>query len=179
MNFRAFIGTLVGALSFSVAPVAARTGSFEDHVHLYNTIQSVGVTVLINEPKYCDGRIDGSYSSRDRILNICQDNATYMNSEVDWTANDLDTLRHEAHHLVQDCYLGTLGDSQLAPIHGSDAATLKFIGGAIGESHARSLMNNPAYQGRPQVHMIEMEAFAVAAVIDARTIAEKMEQLCR
>ena len=120
MNIRAFVGTLVGAFSFTVAPVAAtNTGSFDDHVHLYNTLESVGVTVLINEPKYCDGRIDGSYSSRDRILNVCQDNATYMNREVDWTANDLDTLRHEAHHVIQDCYLGTLGDSQLAPIHGS------------------------------------------------------------
>ena len=32
---------------------------------------------------------------------------------VQWTENDLDTLRHEAMHVLQDCSAGRVGDGLL------------------------------------------------------------------
>ena len=38
---------------------------------------------------------------------ICQDDRIETSDqEVEWTENDYDTLRHEAHHVVQDCMKG-------------------------------------------------------------------------
>ena len=166
----------------AAAPVAAGTrpdNSFDDHIRLYNTIHSYGVTVKINDYSECNKGIDGSYWSRERVLHVCQDNARPGEREIDWTANDLDTLRHEAHHMIQDCALGSLGDRALAPLFGSEPQVMEFVRATLGEERARNIMNNDAYRGRPHVHLKEMEAFAAAYAIPASQITDKMVEVCR
>ena len=163
---------------FSATPVMA-TGTFEEHKRLYNTIHSYGVTVKINDPRLCASGNNGSYHSRDRVLSICQDNKRGT-QEIDWTPNDLDTLRHEAQHMIQDCYRGRLGDSQLAPIFGSYQDTHEFITDTLGQAEANRLMNLPAYKDASDHRKyVELEAFAVAAVISPNDIVSKMNELCR
>ena len=177
MNIKGFATALLVSL-IGMPALATELGSFEDHKRLYDTIHSYGVKVLINSREHCSSNaVDGLYDSRGRVLVICQDNARGTR-EVDWTANDYDTLRHEAHHMIQDCAHGQLADSYLAPLFGDEQSTLEFIHDAIGESYARQLMNNSAYVGREYVHLTEMEAFATAAVINANTIADKMDEMC-
>ena len=175
--------TVIATAAAALAPVsvAKATGTFDEHTNLYNTIQSVCVRVQINPPQHCKG-VDGLYMSHQRLLVICQDYVkdTPANQEVDWTANDLDTLRHEAHHLLQDCALGRLGDGQLATWHRTPALTYQFIAESIGERQARDFMDQPAYEGHnEQRQLIEMEAFATAAVISPNEIASAILKVCR
>ena len=169
---------LTAALAFT--PTAGlTTGNFAEHKRLYDTIHSVGVRVVINHPRYCTGSVDGSYHSRERILSICQDNASYDNAEVDWSANDYDTLRHESHHLIQDCVRGGLGDSQLGLLFGSMNDAEEFVKTVYTPQQMRTLMGSPSYSGNNAFRqMIELEAFATASVISATDITDKMLEVC-
>ena len=71
---------------------------------------------MINHPEDCNGRIDGVYDSIRGYITICQDQGTKAFKMVGWTDNDLDTLRHEAQHVVQDCIGNRLGDGYLSPL---------------------------------------------------------------
>ena len=181
MNIKAALLAIISTFTVGAMPAAARpnTGSFDDHLHLYRTIQSHGVTVHINNPKYCNGQIDGSYISTRRVLNVCQDRARPGQSETDWTANDLDTLRHEAHHMIQDCAGAGVANGHLVHLFSNRQELLSFLDSVYSRSEQRSLMGNTSYQGHNRERqLIELEAFATATVIDARTIADKMNQVC-
>ena len=92
------------------------------------------------------------------------------------TANDYDTLRH-AQHFIQDCVLGGNHDGQLNTIHklnSNSSLMLPLVSMLLWS------LQSPAYahlddHGR----MIEAEAFAVAAAIDADDIANKVNEICR
>ena len=156
------------------------TGDFDSHLELYQTIHSYGVKVYINHPEYCDGRVDGSYISTLRILNVCQDNARPGGQEVTWTENDLDTLRHEAHHMVQDCAGGGHANGHLVHLFSNRPQLLNFIENVLGEEEAKRLMTSDSYQGHNRERqLIELEAFATAAVISASDITDKMNEVCR
>ena len=171
---------LTAAITTLTPTAGLTTGNFQEHKRLYDTINSVGVRVVINNPKYCTGTIDGSYHSRERILSICQDNATWMNQEVDWTANDYDTLRHEAHHLVQDCVQGGLGDSQLGLLFGTMKDSREFVAEVYTPQQMRNLMGVDSYSGHNDYRQqIELEAFATAAIISPNDIADKITEICR
>ena len=179
MNLKAILFSLPAVLSMGMMPVQA-TGTFEEHKRLYDTIHSHGVRVVINNPKYCPDSIDGMYASRERILSVCQDNATYMNEEVDWTANDLDTLRHEAHHMIQDCVLGGVADGQLGLLFSDREELDTFIKESLGEEMAAGLMQNRSYRNHDEYRqLIELEAFATAAVITPNDIVDMMNKVCK
>ena len=178
-RFLATLGVTVATVIGGTMP-GLTTGSFADHKDLYNAIQSVGVRVVINNPKYCDGRVNGSYHSFQRILSVCQDNSTARGDEIDWTQNDLDTLRHESHHLIQDCALGSLGDGQLSLLFGDMAQAKDFVASVLPESQQRELMSFDSYAGHDAYRqMIELEAFATAAAISPRDITDKLIEMCR
>ena len=59
----------------------------------------------------------GFYSGSHDLLVVCQYNYVPGGGQVDWTANDLDTLRHEAQHLIQDCMVGENTDHVLANVY--------------------------------------------------------------
>ena len=179
MNIKAVIMAMVSSLTVGSLPVKA-TGSFEEHVHLYRTIQAQGVRIVINHKQECaDGR-DGSYHSRERLLVICQDMARPGQQEIDWTANDLDTLRHEAQHMVQDCAHGQMADRYLRPYYTDRQELIQFLNDSIGYDNAQELMTLDSYRNAPEhVKWTEMEAFAVAAVVDPKQIADALTKECR
>ena len=88
-------------LTFSTPAMA--DNSFSAHEALVGTISNIGVDVYLNPSQVCDGIINGAYISGQSALVVCQDNATPGGGQAEWTENDLDTLRHEAQHLIQDC----------------------------------------------------------------------------
>ena len=181
MMIKRFLAVTTAAVAtiLSTAAPGLTTGSFGEHKRLYDTIRSYGVTVHINNPKYCDGRIDGSYHSFQRVLSVCQDNQSYMNNEVDWTANDLDTLRHEAHHMIQDCALNGIGDGNLSLLFGDIDQSKEFVASVLPESQQRELMSFDSYSGHNAYRqMIELEEFATAAAISPSDIADKMNEMC-
>ncbi len=83
------------------------------HMALGQAIVSTGVQLKIN-PKECfagDNTAMGWYWAAKNEMVVCQENATRANTEVNWTAEDFDTLRHEAVHLVQDASVGLDNES--------------------------------------------------------------------
>ena len=182
-DMKKFITGAIAALSVIIPTASLANGSFEDHEELWASLQRAGITIVTNTKADCgDAEVDGKYYIRRRRLAICQDNATVMNGkQVAWTSNDLDTLRHEAHHVVQDCVGGVLADGDLTPLFEDQADFAKFITVSpmskerITRIHTW-LTENEANER--DVHL-ELEAYLVADGVEASSIAAKLDKLCK
>jgi hypothetical protein len=170
--------------ALSGLPVAARPQSdankvLNQHRDLITSLQRSGVRVVINDPTVCsDRRIDGRYASLYRRLDICQDHAKRPYRMVAWTQNDLNTLRHEAHHVVQDC-IDQKFDGQLRPVFDGNAYNT-FVSNALTSDQIHGITSTYGNRGvRPKQIRTEVEAFAVAETIDADSIARKVDSFCR
>ena len=182
-EMKRFITGAIAALSVITPTASLANDSFEQHEELWQSLERAGVTVVVNTKADCsNAEVDGKYYIWRRRLAICQDNATVMNGkQVDWTANDLDTLRHEAHHVVQDCVGGVLADGDLTPLFEDQADFAKFITVSpmskerITRIHTW-LTENEANER--DVHL-ELEAYLVADGVEASSIAAKIDKLCK
>ena len=77
-----------------------------------------------------------------------------------WSREDLDTLRHEAHHMVQDCRDNNL-DGHLHTVYKDP---LKLAKDWLGQNTMRIM---EIYEDRgTKMVIIELEAFSVAAMND-------------
>ena len=165
----------LAALAFAALPVgAASNAERQEHLELYHALEDTNIRVYANEPEMCDPEEGylGFYSPRHRLISICQKDPT-----VNFTDEDLDTLRHEAHHVVQDCLDGQI-DGRM---------TLLFTG----EAKERFLRNYPdskelrvqrIYRDAGEsehIVALEVEAFAVAATVPADTIANAIRETCK
>ena len=182
MNILAKLASVIvgGTLVLSGASARA-TGTFEEHIVLWNSLQSAGVTTLLNDPEWCSNGSDGLYYSRDRVLVVCQDNSSPISSkEVNWTSNDLDTLRHEAHHVLQDCLEGRLGDSETKLLFEEEGEFFNFINNRLTQEQVRNIVEAYEEQGASDDVIIkEIEAFAVASSTSPAVIADGINSLCR
>ena len=109
---KAFISTLLASIAIAAPAVAAPLPA--DHQQFLDTMARDGVNVHINEPAqacYGEKDMDGAYIvfEGDRYLVICQDNRK-TSDVASWTDNDLDTIRHEGFHVIQDCMAGNKND---------------------------------------------------------------------
>jgi len=157
--------TGLAAFGFASASLATTTiveGSPEAHELLVQEIRSNGVKIVINDP-FCgeEEGLMGFYSGRERKLVVCQDNGVPGGPSVTWTANDLDTLRHEAQHMIQDCKVGTNHDHQLSPIYHSPSAFAQEVLGPEGVHRITSTYREKG--ASDLILLLEYEAFAVAA----------------
>ena len=172
--------TLIASLSI-IAPSPALAGEIEDHQVLWETVGAIGVERYINDPDYCS-KIDefaGLYDAWNNILVVCQDNGRYDGEMVGWTDNDLDTLRHEAHHIVQDCANSTLADNQMDNMFNEEELKEFIRGSGMTADQLRGIAATYRENGATDdVIMKEFEAFAVARSISPRLIAEKLIQFC-
>ena len=192
--FRSVLATILtaGLLTSSAAPVSASTparpgNSLDAHAELVDTLTDAGVRVYFN-PSVCkpeDGlNPSGFYISQSRQLVVCQDAGKYDGELVPFTANDLDTIRHEAQHVVQDCIDG-IGDNSLVnmfPVsEDKDRLSLRQFVSGSGLS-PQTLMHifttYTAAGADSHVLGLEFEAFAVAHAIPAADIAQAVEKAC-
>ena len=110
---------------------------------------------------------------------ICQDQSVKWFDHVQWTENDLDTLRHEATHVLQDCKDGRVGDGMLqltmttqflAEIARENGMTLEEIQNIQRRYRAQGATDKVIRQ--------EVEAFIVARGIEASTLAATLDKHC-
>ena len=164
-------------LALGIAPQAK--ADLTPYQELLDTVNKAGVTVFIN-PEECFEKLsnfDGYYHSVMRKLVICQDNAKREGDRVAWTANDLDTIRHEVHHMVQDCMDGTLADGQLGVFFDDKETFIEFVDGSIGEERAQSVIE--AYSDTtPHTRLLELEAFSVAESVSPESIEGAVAKFC-
>ena len=171
----------LAALTAAAMPVTALAGNTsQDHEALGAAIRSVGVRLYIN-PAQCytglSAGTDGFYISQAGILVVCQDNAK-GSEQVEWTANDLDSQRHEAIHLIQDCRDGR-GDSSLVPIVGTDKERNHMALQTLGRSRMARIIKVYRERGADDhVIRLELEAFTFAQDIEASDITAVLTHTC-
>lgn len=152
------LSVLIGGL-MSASPVMA-AGTYEDHVKLSEVISQTGITFRIN-PLECDEDPSfGWYHAKDKELVVCQENRVKgTTAQVQWTMEDLDTLRHEVHHLTQDCMDGSI-DGNLGAVY---VTPISWALDVLGSEKIHQILKN--YSNRSShIQTMELEAFAVAAV---------------
>ena len=178
MNFiqKVFSGLAVGALlSFPVeANQQYEERHFEDHIDLVKAVHSTGVLVKVN-PKEC-GQLDnamGWYFAAGSELVVCQENGVAGGPMVAWTDEDLDTLRHEAHHVVQDC-MDTVLDGELDSVYDDPIGLAQDV---IGNRGIRAIIKG--YEDATEHRQVmEFEAFSVAELDDPREQIRDIQRFC-
>ncbi len=173
--------TIAIATLAALTPCAAlATGTVQEHEVLVNTLERVGVQVVLNSPTYCDSETAGAYASGERLLFVCQENATVPYRDNGWTAYDLDTLRHEAHHVLQDCLAGGLGDGDYDNLFEDRRDLEEFVTTALTQEEIDWIIGTYSKQGADEEVIInELEAFAAAKTVKPSTIAEAVSNNCR
>ena len=93
--------------------------------------------------------------------------------QVSWTEEDLDTLRHEAHHLVQDCR-DTYLNGRLDAVYTDPIGLAKSW---LGERRIMGILN--AYSdASDHIKVMELEAFSVAAMNDPAEQVRDIQNFC-
>ena len=151
--------------------------TIEDHRNIIRSLERVGVQVQINPP-HCELGFDGVYNSYYQTVNICQDHKDSDYVMVPWTDNDLDTLRHEAHHVVQDCLAEKRGDDKLTTLFEGKEYVSFVINGLPSEVIERIEEEYKKNGASSHVIEVEREAFAVAFNVEASSIAKAIINVC-
>ena len=148
---------------------------FDEHKQLIAAVQSTGIEVQLNTHDCKDG-IGGMFQpSRKRIV-VCQDHGTPGGPEVSWTRDDLDTLRHEAHHVTQGCMIGHNHDALLGLVYKQGVELVKQ---ELSYSQAMAIIRRYKQAGfSDEVVRLELEAFAVAAMVDPLEQVEDIKTFC-
>ena len=170
---------VIAALAALAPSAALATGTVKEHEVLVHALEGVGVTVVLNSPSYCDEETAGAYSSGQRLLFVCQEHATVPYKDNGWSAYDLDTLRHEAHHVVQDCLDGGLGDGYFDNLFNDRRELEEFVYSSLDQDEIDWIIGTYGQQGAPEdVIVNELEAFAAAKVVTPGTIADAVTRNC-
>jgi hypothetical protein len=173
--------TSMAVLALSVAPVSAMTQEERNqHTDLVDALSEVNITISVNEKEHCFSLTDrfyGFYNPSKRLIAICQEKAQEWNGEViRFSEEDLDTLRHEAHHLVQDCRDGKI-DGRMVPFFTGESRE-SFLSNYPKREQERVRATYGESGGSPELITLEIEAFAVAETVGADSIANAVRRVC-
>lgn len=163
------------ATVFTVAPAQAST--MEAHNRLFHTLKDKGITIVLNPPECKLATYSGYYRSASGRVVVCQDHGvdgTYR--QVGWTANDLDTLRHEAHHVAQDCLGDGMGNDSLGTIY---VKPFLFARQYFGTTRINNIIS--VYKDRgasDHMTVLEVEAFAVAEMNNPDEQVRTLHKYC-
>ena len=146
-------------------PVSAKYDS--GTVELLQTVQRYGATVEYN-PSHCrTATYSGRYVVNGRILSLCYSGRP--------TADDHDTVRHEAWHFLQHCSAVRRGYGHtIVPVARHSSVRTQWVHRALSRNHIHRITSTyPAH-----THAIELEAFAAADYYTAAEIARLIRQWC-
>lgn len=151
----------------------ARINLPADHARLAHQVIRTGLTFKVNPADCWEDDAYGWYWAAKNEMVICQENKTVPGQVTWWTEEDLDTLRHEAHHVVQDCRDGALrGD--LDAVY---KEPVKMAVYHLGEDYAHHIAKIYGDQGKHTVVM-ELEAFTVATMNDTAEQVQDFGTFC-
>ena len=169
--FNRILVLAIGLLSMA-APANAYLFLDERHQYLVRTVQQTGVKYEINAND-CPGDVDGFYTG-DRLV-ICQDYGERGAPERKWSINDLDTLRHEAVHLAQDCRDGAIDMMIDPPSNPQVNAMIDRIGAERFLDIWQKYHNRQLYM---EGILVELEAFHNARFNSPEQIAQEIKTYC-
>ena len=167
--FTAALATVLAAV-----PAGAHPGLGLDAGHraIVQAAYSAGVPTVV-DPAMCE-KVDADGFYNGHILGVCLRGRG-------WDANNLDTLRHEAQHLIQDCIVDGKANYDF------DGATVfpnpvqaALDNGILTQDQIQKIWVTYAGMGLSEEDILmEVEAFAVAQGIPAHLIANQIELQCR
>ena len=177
---KAFLTTLLASIAIAAPSVAAPLPA--DHQRFVDSLVADGVKYYVNEPAeacYGEKDLNGAYITYegDRYLVVCQDNRT-TSDLVSWTANDLDTIRHEGFHIIQDCMAGANNDQVFDTVFTNQDEVID----ALGVTEAMRIMSTYSKNYGPDRHgdiKFEIEAFYAARDYSASELNSLYIQYCR
>jgi len=159
----------------TLAPGAmAGQSNYSHHVTLGQTIRSTGIEYKIN-PSECwekQGVFGWYWAYRNEFV-VCQENKRAVGVEVNWTEEDLDTVRHEAQHLIQDCMDGSR-QGALGSVYKDPIGLAKNI---LGDRGIRSILESYSDQS-DHIKVMELEAFSVAAMNEPLEQVKDIRNFC-
>ena len=173
-NFKALtLAALAAATAF--IPTTAQARNVDNaHMELARAIVSTGVQLKINPVECKTKDAMGWYWAARNEMVVCQENARGTR-EVNWTAEDFDTLRHEAQHLIQDCMNGSL-DGHLGAVYQDPIALAK---NTLSQRHIEAIIKSYTEGGASEhIVVMELEAFSVAALNDPSEQASDIAKFC-
>ena len=185
------IATVLAAFAVASPAMAAPKGLDPAHVTLWNALEEAGLSAYVNPAPVCgpsSGRdVNGLYTvstTHGPLMAICQDNAPETGEEVTWTPNDLDTLRHESIHFIQDCLDGS-ADMELNPLFDGPGGLSPLDSGyreVIAElGMRRAFQIDQVYRQNgadAETIRLEHEAFLLAGTVSADDIATVVTAAC-
>ena len=157
----------------AVPEAKAGQSNYTDHITLGNVVRSTGISFKINPARCWDRNSYGWYWAAQNEMVICQENKRSVGVEVQWTEEDLDTLRHEAQHLIQDCMDGSR-QGALGAVYKDPIQLAKDILGTDGIAGVLSAYSSVS----DHIKVMELEAFAVAAMNDPIDQARDIQKFC-
>jgi hypothetical protein len=163
------------ATVLTVAPAQAST--MAAHERLADMLKRVGVSITLNPPECKMASYAGYYRDAVKKIVICQTHGvdgTY--EQAGWTANDLDTLRHEAHHVTQSCAAGGIANSTLGRVY---AKPFLFARQFFPTHRINNIVS--VYKDRgasDHVAVLEVEAFAVAEMNNPDQQVADLRKFC-
>lgn len=158
----------VAALSLT-SPVMATPTRGDAEQNLLATIQQTGTRVVLECPD--DIGVQGAYMSSRRLMGICVDGR----SPRTWTAEEQDTLRHEAIHLAQDC-MGRLADNDL-----ETTQTITRLMSVVTESGIDAAgieRNYRRLKATDLIIVLELEAFSLAEAMSTEEVEDLVRRSC-
>ena len=162
--------------SSTLALPAEAASSHSAHVRLSKAVQRAGIDVYVYH-EVCDkGNAYGMYIPAHSAIVICQENRVKGSRDtVAWTEEDYDTLRHEVHHVVQDCmddsFNGILGSVYREPIELGVRVMGKGKTVRVAELYEEQGAST-------HIQVMEIEAFAVAAMNDPDEQIQDINRYC-
>ena len=189
MNIKALLSALLVGSSLTASAVAAPTynerETIDAHISLLNTMDDMGINIQVNNPNICLNEKDtsGMWVGANRLFVVCQEairkspNPVYTGEIFVASDDDLDTIRHEAHHVLQDCMDGTI-DGALE--HYLNPTALKDFLEYYPDDMEQGIIDlYRSYNTPERVVMLELEAWAVADMVPAEMIEEALIRECK
>lgn len=155
-----------------------KASTYEDHQVLWETLEYHGIEIVINDTHACENGIAGLYSPQYNTVIVCQDNRNPLTrTEVEWTDNDYDTLRHEAHHALQDCLTGLDNGDSTTLFQNGDLQY--FVESQLKDYQIENIISSYRNMGaNNNTVRQELEAFAIASINDPIQLARGLNQIC-
>lgn len=164
------LAAAAAALSIAAAPVNATPTRGDAEHNLIQTIRETGTAVYLQCPP--EGGFAGVYMSSRGIMGIC----VQGRGPSQWTADEQDTLRHEAVHLAQDC-MGRLSDDKL-----ETTRSITSLMRLVAHSGINAAQIERLYRQRGADDMtivLELEAFSIAATHSTAQVEDLVRRACR
>jgi len=155
------LAALIAATTFAL-PSLARVDS--GTTHLLQTLNDYGVTVLYN-PSTCTGKFQGRYTTR-KVMTLCYSGVP--------SAEDHNTVRHEAFHYLQHCAALRRGSQGIEPLAANSTKRLQWVHKVLTPQSIAAIQRTyPAHH-----HQVETEAFAAAHHYSAYDLVGLIKKWC-